>query len=170
MSEAPERITAWVNRDGSTQFSGDKLFPSNVEVEYVRADLHPVVKPLEWRDSYGVLRAETPFGDYKITGKILRMPGTVSVEMVCENQEAGKDVAQADYEKRTLFALEPAPITPAQHAKGVLAALGGEYQPLNPYWIIAIDAAARLSPDDLKVRGSDAFLAMIRAIAEGESE
>ncbi|WP_191284976.1 hypothetical protein [Aliiroseovarius zhejiangensis] len=45
-NKAPERITAWINKDGSTQFAGDKLFPSNVEVEYVRADLRPVVKPL----------------------------------------------------------------------------------------------------------------------------
>lgn len=38
MSEAPERITAWLSKDGSTRFEGGKLFPAGVEVEYVRAD------------------------------------------------------------------------------------------------------------------------------------
>jgi hypothetical protein len=37
MSEAPERITAWLSKDGSTQFEGGRLFPAGVEVEYVRA-------------------------------------------------------------------------------------------------------------------------------------
>lgn len=40
MSEAPKRIKAWVNPDGSTQFDGDKLFPKGVEVEYIREDLN----------------------------------------------------------------------------------------------------------------------------------
>lgn len=38
MSKAPERITAWLSKDGSTRFEGGKLFPAGVEVEYVRAD------------------------------------------------------------------------------------------------------------------------------------
>lgn len=38
MSEAPERITAWLSKDGSTRFEGGRLFPAGVEVEYVRAD------------------------------------------------------------------------------------------------------------------------------------
>lgn len=38
MSKAPERITAWLSKDGSTRFEGGRLFPAGVEVEYVRAD------------------------------------------------------------------------------------------------------------------------------------
>lgn len=38
-SEAPKKITAWANPDGSTQFAGDKLFPQGVGVEYTREDL-----------------------------------------------------------------------------------------------------------------------------------
>ena len=38
MSDAPERITAWVTKDGS-RIASEKLFPRGVEVEYVRADL-----------------------------------------------------------------------------------------------------------------------------------
>jgi hypothetical protein len=39
MNEAPKRIEAWVNADGSTDFEGGKLFPKGVTVEYVREDL-----------------------------------------------------------------------------------------------------------------------------------
>ena len=67
------------------------------------------VKLLEWRDSYGVLRAETPFGDYKITGNVLHRLGNPAPQSVHENEEAAKAAAQADYEARILSALEPAP-------------------------------------------------------------
>lgn len=71
----------------------------------IRADLTrqaPKVKALEWRNSYGVLRAETAFGDYIVTGNILRI-GPMSCEMVSEDPKAA---AQADYERRILSALE----------------------------------------------------------------
>lgn len=58
-----------------------------------------IVKPLEWRDSYGVMRAETPFGDYMITEKVLRTPGTCRSEMVCDDPTV---TAQADYARRIL--------------------------------------------------------------------
>ena len=76
------------------------------------------VKPLEWRDSYGVLRAETPFGDYIVTGKILRV-GVVYMEFeqVCDDPKAA---AQADYESRILSAL--APIDAATAARVLLDA------------------------------------------------
>jgi predicted nuclease with TOPRIM domain len=38
MSDAPERITAWLSKDGATRFEGGRLFPAGVEVEYIRAD------------------------------------------------------------------------------------------------------------------------------------
>ena len=66
-------------------------------------------KPLEWRDSYGVLRAETPFGDYKITSNVLHRLGNPAPQSVHENKEAAQAAAQADYEARILAALEPAP-------------------------------------------------------------
>ena len=65
----------------------------------------PDVRELEWRDSYGVWRAETPFGDYMVTGKIVKMPLTSRAEMVCEDTEAAKAAAQADYRARILSAL-----------------------------------------------------------------
>lgn len=37
-NKAPERITAWVNTDGLTQFEGGTLFPKGVEIEYLRED------------------------------------------------------------------------------------------------------------------------------------
>jgi hypothetical protein len=39
MTDAPAKITAWVNKDGTPQFSGDKLFPQGVEEEYTRTAL-----------------------------------------------------------------------------------------------------------------------------------
>ena len=65
----------------------------------------PDVRELEWRDSYGVWRAETPFSDYMVTGKIVKMPLTSRAEMVCEDTEAAKAAAQADYRARILSAL-----------------------------------------------------------------
>jgi len=48
MTDAPERITAWVNADGTTQFEGGQLFPKGVEVEYIRVDLAaPQWQPIE---------------------------------------------------------------------------------------------------------------------------
>ena len=62
--------------------------------------LEHLVKPLEWRDSYGVWRSETPFGDYIATGKILKI-GTLAMspEVVCDDPRAA---AQADYTRRIL--------------------------------------------------------------------
>lgn len=65
------------------------------------------VKPLEWRDSYGVLRAETPFGEYKVTGRILRLPS--HAEQVHGTIEAAKAAAQADYGARIRSALTAQP-------------------------------------------------------------
>lgn len=62
------------------------------------------VKKLQWRDSYGVLRAETPFGDYMVTGKILRFPNRA--ESVHENRDTAKDVAQFHFERRVRECLE----------------------------------------------------------------
>lgn len=69
------------------------------------------VKPLEFRNSYGVLRAETPFGDYMVVRTILHLPGRHGAQMVCADAEAAQAAAQADYEARILSAIEPAPVT-----------------------------------------------------------
>ena len=66
-------------------------------------DLSKYVKPLEWVDSYGVMRAETPFGDYKIVGKVLHLPGTTRAEIVGDDLF---NAAQADYARRILSALD----------------------------------------------------------------
>lgn len=64
------------------------------------------VKPLEWRDSFGVLRAETPFGDYKVAGKVLHRLGSPSGQTVCGNSVEAQAAAQCDFEARILSALE----------------------------------------------------------------
>ena len=64
----------------------------------------PVVKPLPWRDSYGVMRADTEIGTYYLRGSY------VDLRMQDRSLMAGNStpelVAQADYEKRTLSTLE----------------------------------------------------------------
>jgi hypothetical protein len=66
------------------------------------------VRPLKWRDSYSVIRADTKFGSYltSASGKILTInvaPG--SPQMMCANLADAKAAAQADYEARILAAL-----------------------------------------------------------------
>jgi len=65
----------------------------------------PAVKPLVWRVSFGVFRAETPFGDYMVMGKRLQFPAPLRTEQVRESEEAAKAAAQADYEARIRSAL-----------------------------------------------------------------
>lgn len=72
------------------------------------------IKPLVWGESYGVFRAETPLGDYKITGRILRLP--TGAEQVHVDIEAAKAAAQADYEARIIAALD---LTPAPAVESV---------------------------------------------------
>ncbi len=66
------------------------------------------VEPLVWHDSYGVFRAETPFGDFKVAGKILHHLGSSAPQSVHGSTEEAQAAAQADYERRILAALEPA--------------------------------------------------------------
>lgn len=51
MTHAPERITAWVTRNGVTKWEAGSLqFPPDTEVEYIRADLAcPKVKLRDMR-------------------------------------------------------------------------------------------------------------------------
>lgn len=97
------------------------------------------VKPLEWRNSYGVLRAKTLFGDYIITRHILKLLS--GSEQVHDDTEAAKAAAQADYEGRVLAALEPASVTPAEAAKGPK--------------VQALVKAARKLAENLGVKGVD---------------
>lgn len=72
MSEAPERITAWLSKDGSTRFEGGRLFPAGVEVEYIRADRieeleAKLAKAVECLSFYGALiggKHENPWHVY----------------------------------------------------------------------------------------------------------
>lgn len=73
-----------------------------------------VVKPLEWRGSYSVIRADTEFGSYQTSasGKILTLGiAPMSPQMVCANLADAKAKAQADYERRILSAITPSPRT-----------------------------------------------------------
>ena len=91
------------------------LIEAHVQMEDAAAMLRAMkgrvrVKALEWRDSYGVFRAETPFGDYKIAGHVLHRLGNPAPQSVHDSLEAAKSAAQADYERRAriLAALDPA--------------------------------------------------------------
>jgi hypothetical protein len=64
------------------------------------------VRDLEWRDSYGVLRAETPFGDYKIAGKLLYQPGYPAPSSVHDSDTEAKAAAQADYAARIMATID----------------------------------------------------------------
>lgn len=68
-----------------------------------------VVKPLEWRDSYSVVRADTEFGSYmtSASGKILTVGvAPMSPQIVCANLDDAKATAQADYTRRILSTLD----------------------------------------------------------------
>lgn len=86
------------------------------------APVVPKVKPLVWEDSFGVLRAETPFGDYMVSGKILTLPLPMRPDQVHNNAEASKVAAQADHEARILSQIDMAPVT-VQEAEKLREAL-----------------------------------------------
>lgn len=48
---------------------------------------------LEWRNSYGVWRAETPWGDYKLTGTMLGLPLPMNPVQMHSTEELGKAAA-----------------------------------------------------------------------------
>lgn len=52
-------------------------------------------EPLVWRDSYGVLRAETPFGDYMVTGGIARRAGSLLHEITLPDTQPPQAAAQS---------------------------------------------------------------------------
>lgn len=64
-----------------------------------------MVKPLEWVNSYGVWRAATPFGDYKVTGRILTLPIPMNPQQVHSDEEAAKAAADAHNRAQILAAL-----------------------------------------------------------------
>jgi hypothetical protein len=96
--------------DDYVQFKALKNRADIAEARTAELEARPVkVKPLEWRDSYGVLRADTEFGSYLISasGKILTLGvAPMSPQMVCANLDDAKAAAQADYERRIKDALE----------------------------------------------------------------
>lgn len=115
MTDAPERITAWVNADGSTQFEGGTLFPAGVGVQYIRADLaKPKVKPLVWEEGGDpkeqFFQAITDVGAWivwEVHGYVYgHWPFDINCKTCYVSIEEAKSAAQADYERRILAALE----------------------------------------------------------------
>lgn len=74
--------------------------------EQIAARLHECVKPLEWVDSYGVWRAATPFGDYKVAGRILTLPLPMNPQQVHADEQAAKAAAEAHYVAQIMAALD----------------------------------------------------------------
>ena len=58
------------------------------------------VKPLEWHSSYGVLRAETPYGDYMVARGMLTFPNPMRPQQIHKDEESAQAAATADYHKR----------------------------------------------------------------------
>ena len=63
-------------------------------LEYVK------VKPLVWHASYGVLRAETPYGDYMVARGMLTFPNPMRPQQIHKDEESAQAAATADYHKR----------------------------------------------------------------------
>jgi len=61
------------------------------------AALPDMVAPLVWRDTHGVWRAETPWGDYKVYGRILTLPLPMKPQRVYSGEAESKAAAQAHH-------------------------------------------------------------------------
>ena len=122
MTDAPERIWAWVdydgNWDGTWLADSQTLQPERLpDAEYIRADLaKPRVKPLEWKEyctanGRAMGYAINPLVTYHITQKFFP-EAFFSVEvgegsfLSADTMDGAKAAAQVDYERRILEALE----------------------------------------------------------------
>lgn len=110
MTDAPERIKAWVTRNGVTEWEAGSLqFPPDTEVEYIRADLsRPKVKPLVWEDrkTTGIMLQYRIHIGYGLCNGVVALTLSGSTIGEFPSEEAAKSAAQADYERRILSALE----------------------------------------------------------------
>jgi hypothetical protein len=68
------------------------------------AALPGMIQPLVWRDSYGVLRAETPWGDYKVCGRILSLPLPMNPQQVHLDEQSAKAAANAHHAAQVMTA------------------------------------------------------------------
>ena len=131
LQEAAENILGWcrnIQREESFdggEFDEDVAFLSlalgNMADDAAMGQ--SVVKPLEWLDSYGVIRADTEFGSYQISanGKVLTLGvAPLSPQKVCANLDDAKAAAEADHERRVLSRLTTAPAMDVQQAARVL--------------------------------------------------
>lgn len=67
----------------------------------VAAETHAVeVKPLEWRNSYGVERADTPYGTWFIKGNVVEFKAT---DFSMAPPGCKKDAAQTAYNERMIL-------------------------------------------------------------------
>ena len=71
----------------------------------ILAALPGMVKPLVWSNSYGVWRAETPFGEYKVMGRVLTLPLPMNPQQVHNGVDSSKAAAQAHYVAQIMSAL-----------------------------------------------------------------
>jgi len=65
--------------------------------EDIMAALPGMVAPLVWRDTHGVWRAKTPWGDYKVYGRILTLPLPMKPQRVYSGEAESKAAAQAHH-------------------------------------------------------------------------
>lgn len=79
----------------------------------IAARLHECVKPLDWVDSYGVWRAATPFGDYKVAGCVLTLPLPMNPQQVHADEQAAKAAAEAHYTAQIMAALNLSAFKPS---------------------------------------------------------
>ena len=160
MDKAPERIDICPD-DKERVWHNPRQHPHiGPWVEYVRADLQPVVKPLEWYVPKAYcLQSDAVVGRYEIDNVCIAVfynhsTGDRSFIGEWETLEEAKAAAQADYERRIRSALTLAPVTPAQAASSIVRLYdNGTIEALS---IDILRALSRESGDD--VEQADAHL------------
>jgi len=73
-------------------------------VEEIIAKLPDMIAPLVWGDSYGVWRAETPFGDYKVVRGMLTLPLPLNPVQMHADEDAAKAAANTHHRAATMAA------------------------------------------------------------------
>lgn len=136
MTDLRERIALVIAEHRAVD--NDRLFPSDYELaDAALAEIGAgvKVKPLFWSTFQfeGIkFEAECPLGDYRIVSRseswdVLLCRGDAGCEEIIsigkdscaiwEIERQSKEAAQADYERRILSALEPAPVSVAEAAR-----------------------------------------------------
>lgn len=131
------------------------------------------VKPLEWREILGVIRADTPFGRYtyiECQKACLLDMGVIPLGNTkpCETPEDAKIAAQTHYETRILSAIETTPVTPAEAAR-VLVDAEAHFDDQYTFALVDAIRSAAEGAWEPSIGGACRILeAALRAIAGGE--